>query len=134
MKTIYFKRVLSIFLTFLIIFTAFECSLPAFAEDDPDEEMEEFEISGDPEVLYEDVCQRTEYSKTFVLSNGSMRTEDFSSQVHVLNNNGIFEEITEQNAPEPTRGNNIPVTEVEGTYVSSSTIRAWRIPVSGLQV
>lgn len=119
-----FKKSLSFFLALLMIFTVTQCVMPVFAEENNSCENiadSEDAITDAVTIIKEDESMRTEYSKTYIMSDGSFKTDFYAHQIHTRNNDGTFSEINSGNnsvGPRKSKGYELPTLNVNGTFVS----------------
>ena len=94
----FFKKTLTLVLTFLIVFTSCSAVLPVLAtnEDlflaDSNADLETATES-EPEIISEITEKREENTKHFLMSDGSFIVAQYPNAVHFLDENGVWQDI-----------------------------------------
>lgn len=108
-----------------MIVSTINCALYVFAEEinsDVETNIETEEEYEEAEILYEDLSARTEFSKTYLMSDGSFQMNIFNYSVHHQNEDG---EWVENNSTSVRRTRSTSVTNnsnIEATYVSTTEL------------
>ena len=124
------KKLLSIILTIITVISSCSVMMSVFAEelsinDTEFIETAEPEYQKEPEIVSEVEEERTEYSKTYLMSNGSFEIYMYGTPIHVQDENGSWVEIQNSSSTRRrARSTSNAETSLDATYVSMSSVNS----------